>query len=161
MKRKMNIFGKKAVVVIAFTLLLVMLGSNVVASFDITSKISVNSYDNNELNNKLMFEPIEKQSVDNVKDTARILDLEEDVGSEIDDVEVPDIFDGEYSLCKQPVLGFGRRDSLSCVYKFSGLERKTIYVDDDFVDDPPNHKWDTIQEGIDDADYGDTVRVYD
>ena len=37
---------------------------------------------------------------------------------------------------------------------------KTIWVDDDFVDDPPNHKWDTIKEGIDDADAGDTVYVF-
>jgi len=37
---------------------------------------------------------------------------------------------------------------------------KTIWVDDDFVDDPPNHKWDTIQEGVDDADNGDTVYVF-
>ena len=28
---------------------------------------------------------------------------------------------------------------------------KTIYVDDDFIDDPPNHKWNTIQKGVDDA----------
>ena len=37
---------------------------------------------------------------------------------------------------------------------------KTIYVDDDFSDDPSEHKWDTIQEGVDDADDGDTVIVY-
>jgi lysozyme len=37
---------------------------------------------------------------------------------------------------------------------------KTIYVDDDFTDDPANHRWDTIQEGINDADDGDTVLVY-
>jgi parallel beta-helix repeat protein len=37
---------------------------------------------------------------------------------------------------------------------------KTIYVDDDFVDDPPNHKWNTIQEGINDANDGDTILVY-
>lgn len=36
----------------------------------------------------------------------------------------------------------------------------TIYVDDDFTDDPANHKWNTIQEGIDDASDGDTVYVY-
>jgi parallel beta-helix repeat protein len=37
---------------------------------------------------------------------------------------------------------------------------KTIYVDDDFTDDPANHKWDTIQEGITDATAGDTILVY-
>jgi parallel beta-helix repeat protein len=38
----------------------------------------------------------------------------------------------------------------------------TIYVDDDFVDDPPNHKWDTIQEGIDDAGvvHHDIISIY-
>ena len=36
-----------------------------------------------------------------------------------------------------------------------------IFVDNDFVDDPPNHKWDTITEGIADATSGafDTVYV--
>ena len=38
---------------------------------------------------------------------------------------------------------------------------KTIYVDDDFVDDPPNHKWNTIQEGINDTNSGDTIIVSD
>ena len=37
---------------------------------------------------------------------------------------------------------------------------KTIYVDDDFEDDPASHKWNTIQEGLDDARTGDTVYVY-
>ena len=37
---------------------------------------------------------------------------------------------------------------------------KTIYVDDDFGDDPPGHRWDTIQEGVNDAADGDTVVVY-
>ncbi len=37
---------------------------------------------------------------------------------------------------------------------------KTIYVDDDFEDDPANHKWNTIQEGVNDANNGDTVLVY-
>jgi parallel beta-helix repeat protein len=38
---------------------------------------------------------------------------------------------------------------------------KTIYVDDDFVDDPPNHRWNTIQEGINDASDGATIIVSD
>ncbi len=38
--------------------------------------------------------------------------------------------------------------------------KKTIYVDDDFTDDPANHKWNTIQKGITDANDGDTVLVY-
>lgn len=37
---------------------------------------------------------------------------------------------------------------------------KTIYVDNNFTDDPANHRWNTIQEGINDADDGDTVFVY-
>jgi parallel beta-helix repeat protein len=40
------------------------------------------------------------------------------------------------------------------------LPSKTIYVDDDFSDNPSEHKWDTIQEGVDDASDGDTVIVY-
>ena len=35
-----------------------------------------------------------------------------------------------------------------------------IYVDDDFEDDPANHRWNTIQEGISDANCGDMVYVY-
>jgi hypothetical protein len=42
-----------------------------------------------------------------------------------------------------------------------GEPPKTIYVDDDFVDDPPNHKWNTIQEGINDASDGATIIVRD
>ena len=38
---------------------------------------------------------------------------------------------------------------------------KTIYVDDNFVDDPPNHKWNTIQEGVNAAFRGDTIVVRD
>ena len=39
--------------------------------------------------------------------------------------------------------------------------KKVIYVDDDFTDDPVSHKWDTIQEGVDDASDGDTIVVYE
>ena len=38
--------------------------------------------------------------------------------------------------------------------------KKTIHVDEDFTDDPANHKWDTIQEGITDANDGDTILVF-
>lgn len=41
-----------------------------------------------------------------------------------------------------------------------GGSPKTIWVDDDFIDDPPNHKWDTVQEGVYDAAKGDTVYVF-
>ena len=37
---------------------------------------------------------------------------------------------------------------------------RIIYVDDDWDDDPLNHHWNTICEGIDDAEDGDTVFVY-
>jgi len=40
------------------------------------------------------------------------------------------------------------------------LPSKTIYVDDDFSDNPSEHRWDTIQEGVNDAADGDTVVVY-
>jgi parallel beta-helix repeat protein len=36
----------------------------------------------------------------------------------------------------------------------------TVYVDDDFTDDLARHRWNTIQEGINDANDGDTVLVY-
>jgi len=36
---------------------------------------------------------------------------------------------------------------------------KTIYVDDDFEDDPVNNEWNTRQEGIDNAENGDTVVI--
>jgi parallel beta-helix repeat protein len=36
----------------------------------------------------------------------------------------------------------------------------TIYVDDDFTDNPALHQWDTITKGITDANPGDTVYVY-
>jgi parallel beta-helix repeat protein len=36
----------------------------------------------------------------------------------------------------------------------------TIFVDDDFVDDPATHQWDTIQEGLSHATSGDKVIVY-
>ena len=45
-------------------------------------------------------------------------------------------------------------------YDWEMPEPKTIYVDDDFVDDPANHKWDTIGEGLDDAFYNDAIIVY-
>ena len=38
---------------------------------------------------------------------------------------------------------------------------KTIFVDDDFIDDPPNHRWNTIAKGLNDSDDGDLIRVYD
>ncbi len=45
-------------------------------------------------------------------------------------------------------------------YDWEMPDPKTIYVDDDFVDDPVNHKWDTIGEGLGDAFYNDTIIVY-
>ncbi len=35
-----------------------------------------------------------------------------------------------------------------------------VYVDDDFEDDPANHRWNTIQEGVNNANEGDVVYVY-
>jgi len=40
-------------------------------------------------------------------------------------------------------------------------ETETWYVDDDFIDDPANHKWNTIEEALDNANDGDIVIVYD
>jgi len=47
------------------------------------------------------------------------------------------------------------RNNQACMH-----DTKTIYVDDDFADDPANHRWDSIQEGLNDADEGDTIIVY-
>jgi parallel beta-helix repeat protein len=40
------------------------------------------------------------------------------------------------------------------------VRQPNVYVDDDFDDDPANHRWNTIQEGINDAKDGDMVFVY-
>ena len=45
--------------------------------------------------------------------------------------------------------------------KSINISLKIVYVDDDFVDDPANHKWDTIQEGVDDAIEGCEIVVYE
>jgi len=45
-------------------------------------------------------------------------------------------------------------------YDWEMPEPKTIYVDDDFVDDPANHRWNTINEGLADAFHNDTIIVY-
>ena len=46
-------------------------------------------------------------------------------------------------------------------YDWEMPEPKAIYVDDDFVeDDPVNHRWNTINEGLTDAFYNDTIIVY-
>lgn len=46
------------------------------------------------------------------------------------------------------------------LWNFHTARYITVYVDDNFVDDPPNHKWNTIQKGIADAWPYDTVYVY-
>ena len=38
---------------------------------------------------------------------------------------------------------------------------KIIFVDDDFTNEPSNHKWNTIQAAIDDADDGDIIFVFE
>jgi len=53
-----------------------------------------------------------------------------------------------------------RVDSITATTTIVSAQLKTIYVDDDFTDDPANHRWDTIEEGITDANDGDTVLVY-
>ncbi len=71
---------------------------------------------------------------------------------------------------KVEVYGGYYEDQYGCNVSLNGKEEyyikkietlpKAIYVDDDFIDAPPNHKWDTIQEGINDAANGDTILVY-
>jgi parallel beta-helix repeat protein len=53
-----------------------------------------------------------------------------------------------------------RVDSITATTTIVSAPLKTIYVDDDFTDDPARHRWNTIQEGITDANDGDTVLVY-
>ena len=58
-------------------------------------------------------------------------------------------------------VGSGK-DNFPLMEPWNGIVRvpKTIYVDDDFTDDPSNHKWNTIQKGISDSHDGDTIFVY-
>ena len=55
---------------------------------------------------------------------------------------------------------------ISSFIEESGKEAKAlpsgriIFVSSDFTDDPENHKWDSIQEGINDAEDGDIVYVF-
>jgi parallel beta-helix repeat protein len=65
---------------------------------------------------------------------------------------------GNYSMILTVTDDDGAVDTETKDITVSG--EKTIYVDDDFTDDPANHRWDTIQEGINDANDGDTVLVY-
>ncbi|MEM2935543.1 MAG: hypothetical protein QXF32_04180, partial [Candidatus Thermoplasmatota archaeon] len=44
--------------------------------------------------------------------------------------------------------------------KVGGGYPKIIFVDDDFTDDPSNHKWNSIEKAIDDANDGDTIFVF-
>jgi len=48
----------------------------------------------------------------------------------------------------------------SSITKTITVEQRIIYVDDDFVDDPSHHKWDTLTDGMDDALDGDLIYVY-
>jgi parallel beta-helix repeat protein len=65
---------------------------------------------------------------------------------------------GNYNVILSVTDNDGAVDTETKGITVSGV--KTIYVDDDFADDPANHRWDTIQEGITDANDGDTVLVY-
>ena len=65
---------------------------------------------------------------------------------------------GNYNVILTVTDNDGAVDTETKGITVSGV--KTIYVDDDFTDDPANHRWDTIQEGITDANDGDTVLVY-
>ncbi|RLA93207.1 MAG: hypothetical protein DRG69_07510, partial [Deltaproteobacteria bacterium] len=53
------------------------------------------------------------------------------------------------------------KDYYPLMERFEIYLPKTIYVDNDFTDDPANHRWNTIQEGINDANDGDTIIVRD
>jgi len=157
MRRKNTKFFLKAIVAIAIALAFIMPGSAAFANFETTGK-ETTSVNNNIFDNNIesVVELADDQGEDDIKDSSKIIDLEESTGSGVYDVESPDVFDIGHS---KVLLKSGHL--LSNTPKPSGGKGITIYVDDDFIDDPPNHKWDTIQEGIDDASAGDTVRVYD
>ncbi|RLF47035.1 MAG: hypothetical protein DRN29_03655, partial [Thermoplasmata archaeon] len=55
------------------------------------------------------------------------------------------------------ILGYG---ILMATASYSLPYGKIIFVDDDFTNDPQNHKWNTIQAAIDDAEDGDIIFVF-
>ena len=90
----------------------------------------------------------------------KIYCLDEDTGKLIWSYKTGDCVFSSPAVANGKVF-VGSIDGKIYCFGSKDIAHKTIYVDDDFIDDPPNHKWNTIQEGINDAGNGDTVLVYD
>ena len=67
--------------------------------------------------------------------------------------------EGDYNVILTVTDNEGAIDTETKIVTISG--GKIIYVDDNFSDEPANHKWSTIQKGINDANAGDTIVVRD
>ena len=90
-------------------------------------------------------------------DDGKIYCLDEDTGNLIWSYETGNDVDSSPAVANGKVF-VGSNDGK--IYCFGEAPSKTIYVDDDFVDNPEEHKWDTVQEGINDTNDGDAVYVY-
>lgn len=78
--------------------------------------------------------------------------------------DYPGVDDDDNGIGDTPynISGGGNQDPYPLIapYDWEMPEPKTIYVDDDFSDDPVRHRWNTINEGLADAFYNDTIVVY-
>jgi parallel beta-helix repeat protein len=150
---------KKAILAIAVAIFLLTSGITVIANNKTT--IQQENRENGTSFSQTFKTPSENVEPTRSKDLVRTLEKETVLDNELSDEEASDIFDGDLPIQKPntaPVVE-PRPMDVSQDPKVGGPH--IIYVDDDFVDDPFNHVWDTIQEGINDADNGDIVRVYD
>ncbi len=90
-----------------------------------------------------------------------ILDLD-GAGPELGAIDVSDKTQEEIiSIIEDVTINQAGSDDLIWTGHLTVYQSKVIYVDDDFEDDPANHRWNTIQEGINDANDGDTIIVMD
>jgi parallel beta-helix repeat protein len=79
--------------------------------------------------------------------------------------------DGNYSENQNPTHTYSSSDIYSVSLTVTDNQSKSdtatknvvvsdVWVDDDFTDDPGSHKWDTIQEGVNDSGGGKLVYVF-
>ncbi|RJS80879.1 hypothetical protein CW713_07015 [Methanophagales archaeon] len=89
-----------------------------------------------------------------------ILDLD-GAGPELGAIDVSNKTKEEIvSTIKDVTIDQAGSDDLLWKGHLTVYQPKVIYVDDDFENDPANHRWNTIQKGINDANSGDMVYVY-